>query len=238
MCGRFTNTAGPEELTKKLGDALGVQITESAGTGRYNVAPGQDVLAIVSPDGHPQARMLFWGLIPPWAKDKKIGYNTKNAQLETVTERASYRALIPKATRRALLIADGYYEWIKPEKKAGKPQPFLFRVDGGEPFAFAGLWTPANVGGEHIESCTMLTCKSNPNAVVHAIHHRMPVILPDAETRRAWLDPSLDTQEALSLCGALPANRMTVNPANPDVNKVGAVAEGAELLVAPPRMTP
>ena len=60
---------------------------------------------------------------------------------------------------------------------------------------------------------------------VHELAEALSSSLPDAETRRAWLDPSLDTQEALSLCGALPANRMTVNPANPDVNKVGAVAE-------------
>ncbi len=145
---------GPTEITRELSGALGVEIVDTGGTGCYNVAPGQGVLAIIAPDGQPLARMLFW--------------------------------------------------------------------------------TPASVGGEHIESCTMLTCDSTPNAVVHAIHRRMPVILPDADARRAWLDPSLDASEALSLCGALPADRMTVNRANPAVNKVDADREGPELLIPPP----
>jgi len=34
------------------------------------------------------------------------------------------------------VLADGYYEWhIEGKKK----QPFLFEVDGGKPFALAGL---------------------------------------------------------------------------------------------------
>jgi len=34
-----------------------------------------------------------------------------NARMETVTSTPAYRALIPKASRRALQIADGYFEW-------------------------------------------------------------------------------------------------------------------------------
>ena len=108
-----------------------------------------------------------------------------NAKLETVTDRPAYRSLVAKGSRRALQLADGYYEWLKPEQrsdrsKAGPRQPFLFRVDGGVPFAFAALWTPAKVDGEWLHSVVLLTCDSAPNRVASAIHDRMPVVLADA----------------------------------------------------------
>ena len=225
MCGRYTNTAGPDEI----GAQLGVKIPSNRGTRRYNIAPTQEVLAIVSPDGEPEARQLRWGLIPPWAKDLKSGYKMINARMETVATKPSFRALIPKSSRRALQVADGYFEWLKPERRGEPRQPFYFQLDGGVPFAFAALWSPATIDGERIESVTLLTCDSAPNHVVAAIHNRMPVILADRESQRAWLDPALGTEEALALCGALPEGRLSARPANPAVNMVGG-DEGPELL--------
>lgn len=229
MCGRYTNTAGPEELNERLR----VPVKTHEGTRRYNIAPSQQVLAIVAHDGEPEARLLRWGLIPPWAKDLKSSYKMINARSETVASKPSYRALLPKASRRALQIADGYFEWLKPERPSEPRQPFYFQVDGGVPFAFAALWTPAKVDDELVESCTLLTCDSAPNGVAHAIHNRMPVILADLDAQRLWLDESLETGEALALCTALPAARLSVRPANPAVNRVDRSSEGPELLSAP-----
>ena len=96
-------------------------------------------LAIVAPRGEPQARLLRWGLIPPWAKDVKGAYKMINARIETVTSTPAYRELIPRGSRRALQIADGYFEWLKPERRGEPRQPFFFQVDGGVPFAFAAI---------------------------------------------------------------------------------------------------
>jgi putative SOS response-associated peptidase YedK len=230
MCGRYTNTAGPEELN----DRFRVPITTDTGTRRFNVAPTEEVLAIVAPKGDAEARLLRWGLIPPWAEDLKGGGRMINARMETVTSTPAYRALIPKASRRALQIADGYFEWLKPERRGEPRQPFFFRVDGGVPFAFAALWTPAKVQGEWVQSVSLLTCDASPNGVAAGIHDRMPVILADSDAQRAWLDPALGAEEALELCGALPADRLSAQPANPAVNKAGEPElEGPELLLAP-----
>jgi putative SOS response-associated peptidase YedK len=59
----------------------------------------------------------------------------------------------------------------------------------------------------------------------------MPVILANPQAQRAWLDPSVGGEEALELCRALPAQRMSARPANPAVNSVNS-PEGPELLVA------
>jgi putative SOS response-associated peptidase YedK len=229
VCGRYTNTVGPEELN----DRFRVPIPGPEGTGRFNIAPTEEVLAIVAPKGEPEARMLRWGLIPSWAEDLKGSAKMINARIESVTERAAYRRLIPRAARRALQLADGYYEWLKPEKRGEPRQPFFFQVDGGIPFAFAAIWTPAKVGGEWIHSISLLTCDSSPNRTAAAIHDRMPVILADAEAQHAWLDPELDAPEALALCGALAQERLSARAANPAVNNVHTAVEGPELLVAP-----
>jgi len=230
VCGRYTNTAGPEELN----DRFRVPIESSAGTGRYNVAPTEQVLAIVAPDGEPQARLLRWGLVPHWARDLKGAAKMINARIETVASKPAYRDLIPKGSRRALQLADGYFEWLKPEKPSEPRQPFFFQVDGGAPFAFAALWTPAKIDGQRIESVTLLTCDSAPNLIAAPIHGRMPVMLADADAQRAWLDPRLGAEEALALCGALPTERLSARAANPAVNRAGDLdAEGPELLLAP-----
>ena len=229
MCGRYTNTAGPEELNERFR----VPIPSAQGTGRFNIAPTEEVLAIVAPKGEPHARMLRWGLVPHWSKDLKGAARMINARMETVTTKPAYRELIPRASRRALQIADGYYEWLKPEKRSEPRQPFFFQVDGGIPFAFAALWTPAKIDGEWVASVALLTCNSAPNRVAAPVHDRMPVILADAEAQRAWLDPALGAEEALALCGALPTERLRAQAANPRVNKAGVEEGGAELLVAP-----
>jgi len=230
VCGRYTNTAGPEELN----DRFKVPIASEAGTHRYNVAPTEEVLAIVSPKGEPRAELLRWGLVPSWATDLKSGAKMINARMESVTTKPAYRRLIPRGERRALQIADGYFEWLKPEKRSEPRQPFFFQVDGGIPFAFAALWTPAHVDGEWIHSVALLTCDSAPNRVAAAIHDRMPVILADRDAQQAWLDPALGAEEALELCGALPTERLSARPANPAVNRSGEPElEGPELLLAP-----
>lgn len=228
MCGRYTNTKAPTEIDERFG----VPIPFEEGTRRFNIAPTEEVLAIVAPKGEPEARLLRWGLIPPWAKDLKGAYKMINARMETVASAPAYRTLIPKASRRALQIADGYFEWLKPEKRSEPRQPFYFQVDGGEPFAFAALWTPAKIGDEWGHSLAMLTCDARSNSVAGAIHDRMPVILADRDVQQAWLDQRLDAHDALALCATLPTERLSARPANPAVNKAGEAREGPELLRA------
>ena len=228
MCGRYTNTAGVAELSEDL--RLPIPGTE--GTRRYNIAPTEQVLAVVAPHGEPEARLLRWGLIPPWAKDLKGGAKLINARMESVATKAPFRDLIPRAERRALQVADGYFEWLAPEhNRRGEPrQPFYFQVDGGELFAFAALWTPAKIAGEWVHSVSLLTCDSALNKVASAVHDRMPVILADEDARHAWLDPKLDAEDALALCEALPASRLSARPVRPALNKPDPENESPELL--------
>jgi putative SOS response-associated peptidase YedK len=230
MCGRYSNTRGPGEI----GSHFGLRIGTDDGTRRYNIAPTEQVLAIVAPKGEREARLLRWGLVPSYATDLKSSYKMINARMESVTTNVAYRRLIPRAARRALQVADGYYEWLKPERRGEPRQPFFFQVDGGAPFAFAALWTPAKLStGEWVQSVALLTCDPDGNDVARAIHNRMPVILADADAQRAWLDPSLGAEDALAWCGPVAAERLSARPVNPAVNRVDPDHEGPELLEAP-----
>jgi putative SOS response-associated peptidase YedK len=173
---------------------------------------------------------MRWGLIPPWVKDAKSAYKMINARSETADENAAYRRLLASADRRALLLADGFYEWLRPEDRKQPRVPFRFTLADGAPFAFAGLWTPAKLDGEPVESATMLTTRAN--RLVASVHDRMPVILAGAESELAWLSPALDALAAKALCVPLAAELMRATPANPLVNKAGG-DEGPELLLAP-----
>jgi len=138
MCGRFTNTLGPEELTKQIGESLGLQIRESVSTDPWNVRPTDPVAALIAPTGEPQARMLRWGLLPPWTPEVNATKPMINARIEGLREKGSYANVEPDGQHRALVLADGFYEWEHPEDKKQKPQPYRFTVDGGRVFAFRG----------------------------------------------------------------------------------------------------
>jgi putative SOS response-associated peptidase YedK len=51
------------------------------------------------------------GLIPSWSKDPKIATSCINARGETVAEKPAFRSAFKR--RRCLILADGYYEWVR-----------------------------------------------------------------------------------------------------------------------------
>jgi putative SOS response-associated peptidase YedK len=180
MCGRYTlASTTPAQLRARFPLGESVQIAR-----RFNVAPGDDVLAVVLREGGPTGALLRWGLVPPWAEDPRVGFRMINARAETVADKPAYRG--PFERGRCLIVADGFYEW----ERDGARQPFHITRGEGEPFAFAGLRTawrdPRQPDGELLRSCTIVTTAANP--VVAHIHPRMPVIL-DSAAEEEWLDP-------------------------------------------------
>jgi putative SOS response-associated peptidase YedK len=129
-------------------------------------------------DGEREVVMARWGLIPFWMKEKpKVPHI--NARAETVHKLPLFREAFAK--RRCLIPATGFYEWQKRED--GK-QPYRFRRKDLEPFAFAGVWEFARLGGEDILSTAIIVGEANP--LVRAIHDRMPVMLMSEDYDR-WL---------------------------------------------------
>lgn len=155
---------------------------------------------------------LRWGLVPSWSKGPDNRYSMINARAETVKSKPAYRNAFKQ--RRCLIPAEGFYEWRAGE---GGKTPFLIRRAGGEPFAMAGLWERWHGSeGDTIESCTILV--TDANALVRAIHDRMPVIL-GREDYAAWLDPgNRDADGLLAMLKPDAAAPWTMHPVSRQVN--------------------
>lgn len=207
MCGRYTLASRADVLA----EAFGVTGEVPSLQPRYNVAPTQEVAAVLAGSGGRKLEMLRWGLVPSWAKDPEIGNRMINARAETVPEKPSFRAAFK--ARRCLILADGFYEW---QKRAGGKQPFYIRVRDASPFAFAGLWESWEGDGEELHSCAIITTAAND--VVGEVHGRMPVILP-REDHDLWLDPDFREREPLTaLLRPYPADAMEAYPVSRFVN--------------------
>ena len=211
MCGRFTNTADLGYLQTRFN----LRTVDFDLSPRYNIAPTQEVLTVTNDGSQNQGQMMRWGLIPFWAKDKKIGNKMINARAETVVENKVFRQVFPK--QRCLVAADGFYEWMKaPEGK----RPIRIMLKSGEPFAFAGLWSTWRAKdqseSETLFSCTIIT--TAPNALMGPIHNRMPVIL-SKEAESLWLDSNyMDTAELRELLLPYSASEMTAYQVSSIVN--------------------
>jgi putative SOS response-associated peptidase YedK len=180
---------------------------------RYNIAPTQQVLAVVN-DGERRGEMMRWGLVPSWAKDIKIGARMINAVSETAASKPAFRSAFRR--RRCLVLADGFFEW----RREGKQRvPMYFSRKSGETMAFAGLWESwKSPEGEWVRSCAILTAAANE--FIALIHHRMPAIL-SAETEPLWLDPLTETPATLEpLLLPAPSELLDVREVSPTVNNV------------------
>jgi putative SOS response-associated peptidase YedK len=229
MCGRYTyTTRRSDEIHAKLADTLGVRTPPSHnGFERFNIAPTQEVLAVVDDRDGRRIEWLRWGLVPHWAKELNTRLSMINARAETLHEKPAYRGLVRQAEHRCLILADGYYEWQRPEDPKQPRRPVHFSLDGNQPFCFAGLWTRWRPpGGGVVSSCAIVTCPAN--AFTRPIHDRMPVILADPEGWECWLDPAADGEAARELLVPLPSERTVARLANPVLNS--PLHEGPDCL--------
>jgi putative SOS response-associated peptidase YedK len=171
-----------------------------------------------------ELRVVRWGLVPFWAKDKAIGSRMINARAETVDVKPAFRSAF--ARRRCLLPADGYYEWYRSgtDAKAAKQPYYIRRADGG-PLAFAGLyelWRDRAVPDDHPDAwlwtATIITT-SAPDELGR-IHERMPMVIsPDKWAD--WLDPgNNDTGDVRGLLVPAASGELTSYPVSTTVNSV------------------
>jgi putative SOS response-associated peptidase YedK len=138
-----------------------------------------------------------------------------NARSETVQEKPAFRDALK--SRRCLIPADGFYEWVRRGKSK---QPYCFEVAEGELFAFAGIWDRwKDPNCNWIETCSILT--TTPNAMTSALHDRMPVIL-DPDAYDLWLDPGMkDAAAASEVLKPYDARLMRCYPISTRINGVG-----------------
>jgi putative SOS response-associated peptidase YedK len=210
MCGRFAFYSAHEAIVRLF------QLKDDAPEvePHYNIAPTQYIATIrVNREGERKLSMLYWGLVPSWAKERSIGARMINARAETLRDKPAFRSAFER--RRCLVLADGYYEW---QRSGAIKQPWFIRLANGEPFAMAGLWDawrdPAD--GELLRSCSIVT--TTPAQSIAHLHDRMPVILPPS-AHAAWLDPANEDRAGLdAMLAPIPSAELAAHPVSPRVN--------------------
>ena len=206
LCGRYTlSTVDGPDLAQRFGL---VAPPDEETLGRFNVCPTETIATVLQPN---QAASVAWGLRP--FRNQK--FTPINVRSETVQQRFKWLM----GGGRCLVLADGWYEWMKQESQ-GRPAaavPLHGRRRGRR------SRSPASTTGR---ASAILTTEANE--ICAPVHDRMPVVLPDREAEAAWLSEDVGVEEALELLVPLDSARVSVAPANPAVNKAGV--EGAELL--------
>jgi putative SOS response-associated peptidase YedK len=208
MCGRVAQAKNPTDY----GSMLKVRWPQGIpnAPAHYNGAPGQDYLiARVHPETQDVTLDLIrWGLLPSWAKDRKMAWKMINARAETVSTAPAFKKAFEK--RRCLLPVDGFFEW----KKVGKEKrPYMIAMADRAPFTLAGLWENWKdpESGEWVRTFTIIT--TNANDMVAGLHDRMPVVI-GPEDRERWLKGP----DHKNLLKSYPSERMTMWPVSPKLN--------------------
>jgi putative SOS response-associated peptidase YedK len=212
MCGRFVRTTSPERLASTFGAVL---TTDRTHPPRYNVAPSQDVLALIDRGGR-RIGELRWGFVPPWAPDPARGIRPINARVEGVTSSRMFRASIE--ARRCIVPVDGWYEW---REEDGHRQPYLIEpLDG--PLPIAAVWsswrdrTGVDVQAGSVTTVALLT--TTAQGLAAEVHDRMPLSVPwdllddwlqDAGSGRARAEPEDVASLLASVASHAPEVRVT-----------------------------
>lgn len=226
MCGRFAQPRSAEELARIFHARPAVDLPGD----RFNVAPTDEVAAVLEQRGERVVDAFRWGLVPFFAADRREAARLINARAETVETSPAYRTSFRH--RRCIVPADAFYEWRRERDpltgRVRRSHPFAIRRADGQPLAMAGLWAvwrnPDTA--ERLYTCTILT--GAPNELVAPIHDRMPIVLEPADWD-AWLAAETSVLELRPLLRPLPADELAMHPVSPAVNNVRN--QGPELLV-------
>ncbi|KAI0156883.1 hypothetical protein GGR57DRAFT_73754 [Xylariaceae sp. FL1272] len=171
---------------------------------------------------------MKWGLIPFWTK-RNPGYGglmkTINCRAESLAQGGGMWSSM-KGKKRCVVVAEGFYEWLKKDGGRGKDKvPHFVKRKDGKLMCFAGLWDAVAFEDDETKQTlytyTIITTESNKQ--LSFLHDRMPVILDNgSEDLRTWLDPKRHewSNELQSLLKPFDGE-LEVYPVSQDVGKVG-----------------
>ena len=208
MCGRY-RIKDTDGLTAELRRVF--KIPDWVMGPRFNIAPSQELPVIVSDeDGKARVATMHWGLVPFWDKSEKPKIAPINARAEEAFTKPMFRQSIQK--RRALIPADGFYEWKR--LPGDLKQPFDICLKDGRPFFFAGIYEEAT----EIRPATYLLFTTRPNLLMAEIHNRMPAIIT-GDRAQQWINPGPVSAEQLAeFTEPYPADLMVARPVSTLVN--------------------
>ncbi|KAL9086550.1 MAG: hypothetical protein Q9159_004140 [Coniocarpon cinnabarinum] len=172
---------------------------------------------------------MKWGLIPFWTKTAPpyaSFMKTINCRDDSLATHGGMWQHV-KQKKRCVVLAQGFYEWLKKNNGREKIPHYVKRKDG-QLMCFAGLWDRVRFkegeegkDGEEVWSYTIITTSSNKQ--LGFLHDRMPVILENGSPEMfTWLDQGKQ-EWSLELQGLLKPfeGELECYPVAKEVGKVG-----------------
>ncbi len=229
MCGRFTQYRIAYEYLDKIGVQLPLPLRGGISPepiGRYNVPPRSSAQLIHWDLDGMRIEPVPWGYAPWWAQGKRPP--AINARVETAATSKFFRDIW--TIGRAIVPADGWYEWKKDEQNPKIKQPYFIRLRSGEPMFFAALGQFQREGRlEPRDGDGFVIITASSDAGMLDIHDRRPLVL-SGECAAHWMDPELPPAEAeeLALEHGLGVDEFEWHAVGQEVGNVRN--EGAQLI--------
>ncbi|CAG8456655.1 10349_t:CDS:2 [Funneliformis caledonium] len=223
MCGRYVLTSRPESLEQAL-ERSNIKCTKFIDKEKYqssyNVAPChfQPVVRVEYDSRETILHTMKWGLIPSWTKGKpefsKLIINCRDDSLKD--GKSMFNSM--KNRKRCVVVADGFYEWLKKDKKR---IPYFIKRKDGNLFLFAGLYDCVKFEDEENPLYTYTIITTMSSAPIEFLHDRMPVILENgSEELATWLDPRTPWSPELVRLLKPFAGELEIYPVSDDVGHV------------------
>jgi putative SOS response-associated peptidase YedK len=193
MCGRYKRRSDKQRIAEMF--QVGVGLEELYVAPEDDIAPGSvQPVVLTNDNGERQIEMMRWGFRLP----DRLLFNARSEGIEAAkfwSERFK--------TRRCIVPADSFFEWVKAAKR---PKPkYEFAVPGREPFGMAGLWSAwKNPKTDQWED-TFAILTGDANSVMQPVHDRQPVILEPQEYQE-YLAPT--ERPPIHLLRALPNEKL------------------------------
>jgi len=166
---------------------------------------------------------MKWGLVPFWTKrnpDYGSVMKTINARDDSLAGKGGMWNTM-KQRKRCIVVAQGFYEWLK--KNGGKEKiPHYMKRKDEQLMCFAGLWDCVQYGSDE-KNYTYSIITTDSNKQLSFLHDRMPVILENGSDQiRKWLDPHRSewSQDLQSLLKPF-QGELECYPVSKEVGKVG-----------------
>ncbi|MBL4650485.1 MAG: SOS response-associated peptidase [Aureispira sp.] len=172
---RFSFSASKEKMKRQFNLDIKKDLQQS-----FNIGATQNAYLLTNESLDLQ--IFTWGLIPHWAKDKSVGTNLINAQVEGIASKLSFRLSIRQ--RRCLVFADSYYEWTKEGRAT---QPYRVQLNNGDLMTFAGVWDIwVDANQELHKTFSIVTTPANDTLKEFGFT-RMPAMITTDSERAQWL---------------------------------------------------
>lgn len=196
MCNLYSMTSNAEAITR----LFKVTANTTANLPLYDAIYPDREAPVVRPHsgGGRELTTMRWGFPPPSGVARPVT-NVRNLASPF------WRSALANAERRCLVPVTKFSEWTaEPDPATGRKRKIWFSLRDPDdvPFAFAGIWRPA----DEAPRMAFLTCE--PNGTVGAVHPKaMPVLLKRQDYDR-WL--TADYGEAVRLAQPYPDGDMVV----------------------------